>query len=69
MSRNLGNFIKGLQILSKYYDKGLEEFDFCQAEHDQIYFFVYEEDMDIDDVIALEEYGFFEDDNDGWSYS
>lgn len=66
-NQNLGTFIKGLEILSKYLDAGMEEFDFFQAEHDQIYFFVYE--VDEEDAKLLEEYGFFEDENDGWSYS
>lgn len=66
-NRNLGTFINGLEILSKYYDKELKAFDFCTAEHDQIYFFVYN-DLSEEDEKLLDLFGFHRDENNGWSY-
>lgn len=69
MHENLGNFIEGLTILSKYLTNGMEELDFCTATHDQIWFFVYEDDnVSEEDSDKLELLGFSQDDNYGWSY-
>lgn len=66
--RSISNFIKGLEILSKYFDDGLEETYFLGAEHDVIYIYVDLEDLpeDSDDGKLLIEYGFHT--GEGWEY-
>lgn len=67
--KSIENFIKGLTILSQYFPEGMQKEYFCQAEHDQLYFFVYEDaEITKADCEKLAEYGFHVDEYDGWSY-
>lgn len=65
------NFIKGLGILSNFFDKGLDETYFMQAAHDQIFFFVDVEKLpeDSEEGRELIKLGFYVDENDGWSFN
>jgi hypothetical protein len=46
MNNTVDGFVKGLEIFSaRYFEKGLNQRHFCDAQHDIIYFYVYADDL------------------------
>jgi len=70
--KNIRNFLAGLEILSKYYDEGLDTDYFMEAGHDVVWFHITEEALpvDSDDGTLLLSYGFDTDaDLEVWGYN
>ena len=68
-SDSVAGVIEGLEILSKYYEKGMEQTYFFGAEHDIVYFYVDVEEFDKADAERLYALGFhISSDTGDWAY-